>query len=71
MAFFSQYRAIRTTEAEDEVEYNFGRAFHQLGTYIYMFLLVTGTNFETKVCTLLPSAITSEFLQLRRENLRT
>jgi hypothetical protein len=32
MAFFSQYRAIRGSEREDEVEYNFGRAFHQLGS---------------------------------------
>jgi general transcription factor 3C polypeptide 3 (transcription factor C subunit 4) len=33
MAFFSQYRSVRKSEAEDEVEYNFGRAFHQLGLF--------------------------------------
>lgn len=35
MAFLSQYRTIRAAEAEDETEYNFGRAFHQLGLYTY------------------------------------
>lgn len=31
MAFLTKYRAIRKSEAPDEVEFNFGRAFHQLG----------------------------------------
>lgn len=32
MAFLSKYRALRNDEGDmDEVEFNFGRAFHQLG----------------------------------------
>ncbi|KAG6915765.1 hypothetical protein DXG01_009970 [Tephrocybe rancida] len=35
MAFLSQYRKLRTQNPQglEEVEYNFGRAFHQLGLY--------------------------------------
>ncbi|EIN05645.1 TPR-like protein [Punctularia strigosozonata HHB-11173 SS5] len=32
-AFLSKYRQLRADEAEDEVEYNFGRAFQQLGLH--------------------------------------
>ena len=34
MAFLSQYRTLRGSDCEDmgEVDYNFGRAFHQLGS---------------------------------------
>jgi len=37
MAFLSRYRNIRSSSAErtDEVEYNFGRIFQQLGLYTY------------------------------------
>ena len=33
MAFFTRYRALRQVDetGSDEVEYNFGRAFQQLG----------------------------------------
>ncbi|KAF8327415.1 uncharacterized protein EI90DRAFT_3127081 [Cantharellus anzutake] len=34
MAFMSEYRKYRRpSQREDEIEYNFGRAFHQLGLY--------------------------------------
>ncbi|TFK72655.1 TPR-like protein [Pluteus cervinus] len=37
LAFLSKYRTLRGTNAKGmlEVEYNFGRAFHQLGLYSY------------------------------------
>lgn len=32
MAFISKYRTLKNGEGDmDEVEFNFGRAFHQLG----------------------------------------
>ena len=31
MSFLSRYRELRGEDAPDEVEYNFGRAFHHLG----------------------------------------
>lgn len=34
MAFLTKYRELRQLDSvgQDEVDYNFGRAFHQLGT---------------------------------------
>jgi hypothetical protein len=62
MAFLSKYRQLRSGEAEDEVEYNFGRAFHQLGMAIDSaqrpYLTVR------KVYTHLQCAITSECWKL-------
>ena len=43
MAFLSKYRNLRGENAEGmrEVEYNFGRIFHQLGQgfFIYIFII--------------------------------
>lgn len=38
MAFLSQYRKLRAPDPQGmgEVEYNFGRVFHQLGQYIFL-----------------------------------
>ena len=44
MAFLSKYRNIRGAQAEDEVEFNFGRAFQQLGTHPSNLLIFTMLN---------------------------
>ena len=31
MSFLTRYKSLRGDDAPDEVEYNFGRAFHHLG----------------------------------------
>lgn len=67
MAFLSQYRTLRKSSGDEvleEVEYNFGRAFHQLGTNfpfsfdtVYLIIFV-------KVFTRTLSRIMSVFLRL-------
>jgi general transcription factor 3C polypeptide 3 (transcription factor C subunit 4) len=40
MAFLSKYRNLRgeNTQGTNEVEYNFGRMFQQLGWFLFLFL---------------------------------
>lgn len=46
MAFLSKYRNIRSTQAADEVEFNFGRAFQQLGTHPLNLPIFTVLNLD-------------------------
>ena len=51
MAFLSKYRNLRgeNTQGMYEVEYNFGRMFHQLGRVLNLYIL---TTFLIKDCSL-------------------
>ncbi len=45
MAFLAKYRTFRAgSQSEGEIDYNFGRAFHQLGTLVFRATLILNVH---------------------------
>ena len=77
MAFLSRYRTLRKSAPEglDEIEFNFGRAFHQLGKRRPVISKTHHADlislYLSKVCIPMPHSIMSGFWKWQKPNRRS